>query len=157
MYSFIAFGNVVSGSMPSFLKKGLRSTRAPDEQNLPTLFVVNDEITSGDLPPPVRSAWLILSSVMLPTTFTWMLGCAFSNPATMAFTALSSEAALQACQKLMVTSFEASSDAPDEDCPVQAVASRAKEADAASAMTAFRDIPGMTRSPKDRAGCGVGG
>ncbi|WP_416961953.1 hypothetical protein, partial [Streptomyces sp. Agncl-13] len=31
-------------------------------------------------------------------------------------------AALQACQKLMVTSFEASSEAPDEDWPVQAVA-----------------------------------
>lgn len=115
MYSFIAFGKMAFGSMSAFLKKGLRSTRAPDEQNLPTLLVVNDEITSGALAPPARSAWLILSSVMLPTTFTWMLGCAFSKPMTSACTALTSFGALQACQKVRVVSLAASSSEPVAD------------------------------------------
>lgn len=147
VYSFIAFGKVVSGSMPAFLKKGFRSTKAPEEQNLPTLLVVKEETTSGALSPPARSAWLILSSVMLPTMFTWMLGCAFSKPATRDFTALTSLGALHACQKLIVWSLDASSLAPESDWPVQAVARRAIEAEAASAVTAFRDIPGMTGSP----------
>src|SRR5690242_15451085 len=101
--------------MPDFLKNGFRSTSAPEEQNLPTLLVVNDEMTSGALSPPLRSAWLILSSVMLLTTLTWMLGCAFSKPAISALTAFTSFGALQACQKLMVVFAEASSSAPDED------------------------------------------
>src|SRR5207248_4317846 len=95
--------------MPAFLKKGLRSTSAPEEQNFPTLLVVKEEMTSGALSPPVRSAWLILSSVMLPTTLTWMLGWAFSKPVISAFTPATSFGALQACQKLMVVSLDASS------------------------------------------------
>jgi hypothetical protein len=147
VYSFIAFGKVFSGSIPDFSKNGLRSTRAPEEQNLPTLFVVKDEITSGALPPPARRAWLILSSVMLPTTFTWIWGCAFSKPATRSLTAFTSAGALQACQKLRVVSLEASSEAPESAWPVQAVARRAMDAEAARAMAAFRDIPGMAGSP----------
>lgn len=84
VYSFIALGKVLSASIPSFFRKGFRSTNAFDEQNFPTLFVVNDETTSGAFEPPARSAWLILSSVMLPTTFTWILGCAFSKASTVA-------------------------------------------------------------------------
>src|SRR5690242_3646485 len=98
--------------MPACLKRGFRSTKAPDEQNLPTLLVVKEETTSGALPPPARSAWLILSSVMLPTTLTWMLGCAFSKPATSDFTASTSFGALQPCQKLIVCSLDASSPKP---------------------------------------------
>lgn len=147
VYSFMAFGKVFSGSMPAFSKRGLRSTKAPDEQNLPTLLVVKEETTSGALSPPARSAWLILSSVMLPTIFTWMLGCAFSKPATRDFTAATSLSALQACQKLIVVSLEASSFAPDSVWPVQAEVRRAMEAEAAIAAAAFRDIPGMAGSP----------
>ena len=56
-------------------------------QNSPTLSVVNDETTSGALGPPARSAWLILSSVMLPTALTWMLGCTFSKASMVAWIA----------------------------------------------------------------------
>lgn len=115
VYSFIVFGKVVAGSIFAFLKKGLRSTSAPEEQNLPTLLVVKEEITSGALSPPERRAWLILSSVMLATMLTWMLGCVFSKPATRAFTPAISPGALQACQKLIVVSLEASSLAPEDD------------------------------------------
>ena len=40
--------------------------------------------------PPARSAWLILSSVMLPTALTWMLGCSFSNASIVAWIAATS-------------------------------------------------------------------
>jgi len=84
---------------------------------------------------------------MLPTIFTWMLGCAFSKPATRDFTAATSLGALQACQKLMVVSADASSFAADSVWPVQAEVRRAMEAEAASATATCRDIPGMAGSP----------
>lgn len=118
---------------------------------MPTLLVVNEEITSGALSPPERRAWLILSSVTLATMLTWMLGCAFSKPATRAFTPAISPGALQACQKLIVVSLEASSLGPEDDWPVQAVVRRASEAEAARAVATFLDIPGMAGSPYGRA------
>src|SRR6476661_7310963 len=111
--------------MCAFLKKGFRSTKAPDEQNLPTLLVVKDETTSGALSPPARSAWLILSSVMLPTTFTWMFGCAASNRSTFSWIAFSSLGALHPCQNVIVVSAFGSSLAPPVLVPVQAVPTRA--------------------------------
>lgn len=74
----------LSRSSFDFSMKGFRSRKAPEEQNLPTLEVVNDDTTSGPFEPPARSAWLSLSSLMLPTTFTVMFGCAFSNASTFA-------------------------------------------------------------------------
>ena len=56
-------------------------------QNSPTLSVVNDETTSGALEPPARRAWLILSSVMLPTALTCTLGYFFSKPSMVAWMA----------------------------------------------------------------------
>ena len=44
-----------------FSRKGLRSTKAPEAQNFPTLSVVKELTTSGAFEPPARSAWLILS------------------------------------------------------------------------------------------------
>jgi hypothetical protein len=43
--------------------------------------------------------------------------------------------------------LEASSLAPEDDWPVQAVVRRASEAEAARAVATFLDIPGMARSP----------
>ena len=83
--------------------------------------MVNDETTSGALGPPARSAWLILSSVMLPTTFTWMLGFFFSNASIVAWMAATSLGALQPCQKVIVTSAFGLSLAPPLDEPEQAV------------------------------------
>src|SRR5882757_4949553 len=123
--------------MSDDFRKGARSAKAPEEQNWPTLSVVNEETTSGALSPPVRSAWLILSSVMLPCTLMWMLGCAFSNRATLSLIAFSSLGADQPCQKLIVTSLLASSVAPEELWPVHALASRDSAAVAATAAAAF--------------------
>src|SRR3954465_10976079 len=90
--------------MPESSRNELRSTKAPELQNWPTLSVVNDDTTSGALGPPARSAWLILSSVMLPTTLTWILGFASSNASTVAWMAATSLSALQPCQNVMVVS-----------------------------------------------------
>ncbi len=96
---------------------------------MPTLLVVNRGIIVGSLVAAGARAWLILSSVMLATMLTWMLGCVFSKPATRAFTPAISPGALQACQKLIVVSLEAWSPlAPEDDWPVQAVVRRASEA-----------------------------
>src|SRR3954463_16561395 len=95
--------------MPDFFRKGLRSMKACELQNSPTLSVVNDDTTSGALGPPARSAWLILSSVMLPTAFTVMLGYFFSKAAMLSWMALTSFGALHPCQKVMVVlAFELS-------------------------------------------------
>src|SRR3954471_11347998 len=102
-------------------RNGVRSTKAWELQNSPTLSVVNDDTTSRALDPPARSAWLILSSVMLPTGFTWMLGCAFSKAAMVAWTAAPSLGALQPCQNVIVTSAFGSSFAPPFDEPKHAV------------------------------------
>src|SRR6476659_4683902 len=106
--------------MPDFCKNGVRSTKACEVQNSPTLSVVNDDTTSGALGPPARSAWLILSSVMLPTALTWMLGCAFSNASMVAWIAFTSLGALHPCQKVMVVSALGLSLAPPELEPVHA-------------------------------------
>ena len=100
-------------------------------QNSPTLSVVNDDTTSGALEPPARSAWLILSSVMLPTAFTWMLGCTFSNASMVDWMAATSLGALQPCQNVMVTSAFGLSLAPPLDEPKQAVRARARAAESA--------------------------
>src|SRR3954468_282826 len=120
--------------MPDFFRKGLRSMKACELQNSPTLSVVNDDTTSGALDPPARSAWLILSSVMLPTGFTWMLGCAFSKASMVAWIAATSLGALQPCQNVIVTSAFGSSVDPPCGLPVQAASSDA----AATAAVAAR-------------------
>src|SRR4029078_9331831 len=95
--------------MPDFFRNGARSTNACEVQNSPTLSVVNEETASGALAPPARNAWLILSSVMLPTTLTWMFGCEPSNASMLAWMAFTSLGALQPCQNVMVTSAFGSS------------------------------------------------
>src|SRR5687768_12827461 len=130
---------ILSSSSSDFSMKGFRSRKAPDEQNFPMLEVVKDDTTSGPFEPPARSAWLSLSSLMFPTTLTVMFGCAFSNRSTFSWMAFTSVGALQPCQKVMVVLASGLSVAPDEDCPVQAVARRAREAEAASAIAVFLD------------------
>src|SRR3954466_13909040 len=95
--------------------------KACEVQNSPTLSVVKDDTTSGALGPPARSAWLILSSVMLPTALTWMLGLAFSKASSVAWIPCTSLGALQPCQKVIVTSAFGSSFAPPCDEPKHAV------------------------------------
>src|SRR6476659_9349742 len=119
--------------MPDFCKNGVRSTKACEVQNSPTLSVVNDDTTSGALGPPARSAWLILSSVMLPTASTVMLGCFFSKAATLSWMALTSFGALQPCQKVMVVLAFGLSWAPPPLDPVQAAVLRTRATTAAAA------------------------
>src|ERR1700712_5803251 len=116
--------------MPDFLRNGVRSTKACELQNSPTLSVVNDDTTSGALGPPARRAWLILSSVMLLTALTVMLGWTFSKAAMLSLIALTSLGALQPCQKVMVVFAFGSSLAPPE--PPHADAPRARTATAAA-------------------------
>src|SRR5881392_341725 len=103
--------------MPDFFRKGVRSTKACEVQNSPTLSVVNDDTTSGALGPPARSAWLILSSVMLLTAFTVMLGCTFSKAAMLSLMPLTSLGALQPCQNVIVVLALGSSLAPPPEPP----------------------------------------
>src|ERR1700712_669714 len=98
--------------MPESSMNGVRSTKMCEEQNSPTLSVVNDDTTSGALDPPARRAWLILSSVMLPTTLTWMFGNGPSNASTVAWIAATSLGAPQPCQNVIVVSAFGSSLAP---------------------------------------------
>src|SRR5262245_59492562 len=112
--------------MPDLSMNGVRSTNACEEQNSPTLSVVNDDTTSGALEPPARRAWLILSSVMLPTAFTWMFGNFFSKPSMVAWIALTSLGALQPCQNVMVTLAFGLSFAPPCDEPKHAVSASAR-------------------------------
>ncbi len=100
-------------------------------QNSPTLSVVNDETTSGAWEPPARRAWLILSSVMLPTALTWMLGCTFSKASMVDWIACTSLGALQPCQNVMVTSAFGLSLAPPCDEPKHAVRASARAAERA--------------------------
>lgn len=102
---------ILSRSSFDFSMKGFRSRNAPDEQNLPMFEVVNDDTTSGPFEPPARSAWLSLSSLMFPTTFTVMFGCSFSNRSTFAWIAFTSPGALQPCQKVIVVLASGSSEA----------------------------------------------
>lgn len=132
-------------SIPDFFRKGFRSVKAPVLQNLPTLSVVKEATTSGALSPPARSAWLILSSVMLPVTLTLMFGCAFWNRAMLSSMALISLGADQPCQKLRVTSLFGSSEAVLEAEPVHAVASTDSAA-TATAAAVRRRVLGMTES-----------
>ena len=111
--------------MPDFLRNGARSTKACELQNSPTLSVVNDDTTSGALGPPARSAWLILSSVMLLTALTVMLGCTFSKASMLSWMAFTSLGALQPCQKVIVVFAFGSSLAPLD--PPQAVAPRTSD------------------------------
>src|SRR3954470_5520275 len=107
---------------------GLRSTKTWELQNSPTLSVVNDDTTSGALGPPARRAWLILSSVMLPTALTWTLGYFFSNPSMVDWIAATSFGADHPCQNLIVTSAFGLSLAPPLDEPKQPVTERASAA-----------------------------
>src|SRR5689334_467576 len=109
-------------------RKGLRSTKAWELQNSPTLSVVNDDTTSGALGPPALRAWLILSSVMLPTDLTWMLGYFFSKPLMVAWMAWTSLGADHPCQNVIVTLAFGLSWAPPWDEPRHAVKARARVA-----------------------------
>ena len=100
---------------------GVRSAKAPELQNWPTLSVVNDETTSGACGPPARSAWLILSSVIPPTTLTCTFGFASSNASIVAWIAATSLSALQPCQKVMVVSASGLSSGPPPESPVHAL------------------------------------
>src|SRR4051794_2795021 len=118
---------------------GFRSTKAPELQNCPTLLVVNDETTPGAEEPPARSAWLILSSVMLPTALTWMLGLSFSKASMVFWMAATSLSALQPCQNVMVTSALGLSLLPPVEEPVQALTASGR-ARAALAATRRRRV-----------------
>src|SRR6476646_4010791 len=118
--------------MPDFSRNGVRSTKACEVQNSPTLSVVNDDTTSGALGPPARSAWLLLSSVMLPTASTVMLGCFFSQAAMLSWIALTSVGALHPCQKVMVVFAFGLSWAPPLLDPVQAAVLRTRTTVAAA-------------------------
>ena len=135
MYSRCAAGNTLTGSTPDFFMKGLRSTKAWEVQNSPTLSVVNDDTTSGALGPPARRAWLILSSVMLPTAFTCTLGYFFSNPSIVAWMAATSLGADQPCQNVIVTSAFGLSLAPPLDDPKHPVTERARAVSAPPAAS----------------------
>ena len=124
--------------MPDSSRNGLRSTKAPEVQNWPTLSVVKDDTTSGAFGPPARRAWLILSSVMLPTTLTWMLGFSFSNASTVAWMASTSLSALHPCQKVIVVSASGLSLLPPPPSPVQAAT--ASGSVSAAAMAAMRRV-----------------
>src|SRR3954470_20660003 len=127
--------------MPDFFNNGVRSMKACDVQNSPTLSVVNDDTTSGAFGPPARSAWLILSSVMLPTAFTWTLGYFFSNPSIVDWMAATSLGADQPCQNVIVTSAFGLSLAPPLDDPKHPVTERA---------TAVSAPPAASRREKRR-------
>src|SRR4051794_18869184 len=138
---------------------GVRSTKACEVQNSPTLSVVNDDTTSGALGPPARNAWLILSSVMLPTAFTVMLGCFFSKAAMLSEMALTSFGALHPCQKVMVVLAFGLSLAPPPLDPVQAAVLRTRATAAAAAArwrwcrdADMRAPPAGRRSGGDREG-----
>src|SRR6476469_8084930 len=107
--------------MPDFSRNGVRSTKACELQNSPTFSVVNDDTTYGASGPPARRAWLILSSVMLPTALTVTLGYFFSKPSMVAWIALTSLGADQPCQKVIVTLAFGSSLAPPWEDPRQAL------------------------------------
>src|ERR1700712_3164169 len=129
--------------MPDFLRNGVRSTKACELQNSPTLSVVNDDTTSGALGPPARRAWLILSSVMLLTALTVMLGWIFSNAAMLFLIAFTSFGALQPCQNVMVVLAFGSSFAPlplDPPHALVALRTRAKVAVAAARRRRCRDV-----------------
>src|SRR6476620_3949457 len=119
--------------MPDLSRNGARSTKACEVQNSPTLSVVNDDTTSGALGPPARSAWLILSSVMLPTASTVMLGCFVPKAAMLSWIALTSVGALQPCQKVIVVLAFGLSWAPPPLDPVQAAVLRTRATAAAAA------------------------
>src|SRR5262245_14281082 len=144
-------------------KNGARSTKTCDEQNWPTLSVVNDDTTSGAFGPPARRAWLILSSVIALTTSTWMLGYSASKSLTVASIAAISLGALQPCQNVIVVSAFGSSFAPPLVLPVHAVATNANTA-RAEVPTAFRWSRDMVliscvasaSGPADRL-CGLNG
>src|SRR3954447_25019098 len=84
---------------------GLRSIQPPELQNAPVLSAVKDCATSGELPP--RMAAMILSSLMPPTTFTVMLGCAWWNASTACWTTPSSRL-VKPFQSVIVTGLPAS-------------------------------------------------
>src|SRR3954453_10463592 len=84
---------------------GLRSIQPPEPQNAPVLSAVKDCATSGELPP--RMAAMILSSLMPPTTFTVMLGCAWWNASTACWTTPSSRL-VKPFQSVIVTGLPAS-------------------------------------------------
>src|SRR4051794_16372304 len=107
--------------------------KACEVQNSPTLSVVKDDTTSGALGPPARSAWLILSSVMLPTALTVMFGCFFSKAAMLSSMAFTSLGALHPCQNVMVVLAFGSSLAPPPADPVQAAVVRTRATVAAAA------------------------
>src|SRR4051794_41905637 len=101
--------------------------KACEVQNSPTLSVVKDDTTSGAFGPPARSAWLILSSVMLPTALTVLLGCFFSNAEMLSLMPFTSLGALHQCQNVMAVLTVGSSLAPPPADPGQAAAGSARE------------------------------
>src|SRR3954454_9949937 len=65
----------------SRLMYGVRSTHAPDEQNLPTMSVEYERPTSGPLPAPI--AWVTLESscpgLMVTLMFGWVASKSFTT------------------------------------------------------------------------------
>ena len=82
---------------------------------------------------------MILSSVMLPTAFTWMFGYFFSNASIVAWIAATSLGALQPCQNVIVTSAFGLSFAPPLDEPKHAVSASASAAVRAPPATRRRE------------------
>src|SRR3954469_8573570 len=115
---------------------GVRSVKACEVQNSPTLSVLNDDpatvsVLNHDTPsapwePPARRAWFILSSVRFATALTVMFGCFFSNAAMFSWMPLTSLGALHPCQNVIVVFAFGSSLAPPPLDPVQAVVPRAR-------------------------------
>src|SRR3954469_24018264 len=136
--------------MPDCFRNGVRSTKACELQNSPTLSVVNDDTTSGAFEPPARRAWLILSSVMFATDFTVMLGWTFSKAAMLSWIALISLGALHPCQKVIVVLAFGSSPAPPPLDPVQAVVARTRAAAAIAAKRRCCGDPDMDAPPRGR-------
>src|SRR3954451_20995649 len=136
--------------MPDCLRNGVRSTKACELQNSPTLSVVNDDTTSGAFGPPARRAWLILSSVMLATALTVMLGCTFSKAVMLSWMALTSLGALHPCQKVIVVLALGLSLALPPLDPVQAAVPRTIATAATTVMRRlFRD-PDIVAPPMGR-------
>src|SRR5262245_29367040 len=127
---------VLSLSTPDALSSGLRSIMAP-LQKRPTLSVVNDETTSGPLPP--RMPCRILASATVGTALTVMLGWSLLEARLLSAMALTSLGWLQPCQKVIVTFSSGAETAAvgvvDGVAPVQAASTAEAPAMTATVMT----------------------
>lgn len=141
VYDWTAFGIWLRSTWSASMS-GVRSWKAPLEHQPPTFAALNEEATSGAVPP--RMAWLTLSSVWAATALTVMYGYFLWNLASTASTEAISCGELRPCQKVMVTGVVSSA-------PVSAfdVVPPVVHAAASSAVTASSDAATVRRAVRD--------